>query len=278
MANYSNFREADKKSTNKKMAPVMLYCSVIFFALGIISFCFMFFLPDGNYDRSQYGEVSGTVVSVQREEINGSITRSGTWWIIRLENHTDIYRIIPFSKDFIDIPELADSLPAGTLIYLRITEYKGVDSVYNIMEICESGRTLLGLDDMIGAQQKGDRDIRLAGIIMLAFNGTIALLLLVFGIRRQRKRIMGEHGELRIRVEYLGNLIEVYNATATLTFLINGAIAAVYHGLVSTKFTLKSEINTPEGKKEVILKLNIFGTLRLMCEGRLLAKKFIPFG
>lgn len=84
-------------------------------------------------------------------------------------------------------------------------------------------------------------------------------------------------GKLRIEYKNDGNVVQVYNAPAVCSLVINGKIADQYLGEVATRFILKGTIEKDGNTIQVEAKMGPFN-MRLFFGGVCVAKKFMAFG
>ncbi|GEM_PF-2655394 len=84
-------------------------------------------------------------------------------------------------------------------------------------------------------------------------------------------------GNVRIEYKEGGNLVQIFNSLNACSLVINGQVVDQYLGLVATRFCLKGEIDSFDGKIIVEAKMG-FLNMRLFYNGVLVAKKFMGIG
>ena len=144
--------------------------------------------------------------------------------------------------------------------------------------------TYLALEDYVNVNKSN----QITGIVVCSFMVLDGLFLMWLCIRFIKKNISYEKniesgdskaylGDLKIEYELEGNKIQVYNAIHVCSLLINDNVVAKYLGVVGGLFTLKGEIKIADRTILVEAKMGT-ATMRLFCNGKCVAKKFMPFG
>ena len=169
--------------------------------------------------------------------------------------------------------EALKSLKEGEIIKVQYRDASNRNYDYVICEFSSDSTVLLSLADYV----KTNQDNQIAGMVVCPIL-MLMCAFLIFVFVRYIKAIDCE-GLGKIKIEHIedGNVIRIYNSFDACLLVINDKVVDRHYGIVSDKFELKGKIKVGDKKIPIKAVMSSFN-MRLYCDGKMVAKKFMGFG
>lgn len=247
---------------------------VVIFTVFLVVSCVLLFafirciclFPEYDLDRL---ELRSETLTFNRYDEQYS--RSGWYYIIYCEEYEKPLRLDSVTSKRVDQENLNKVLKDATLNVMICQNFD------DICEISSNGIMVLTLSDYIGANQ----DNLIIGMI-LCIMLFLCVQFLAWVIIRAVKPNDENEGLGKIRLEYWvnGNVIRVYHSGHVCSLVINDQIFDQHHGIYGAYFCLKGIIGKMKaGGRTIRVEAKMgFCHMRLYCDGKQVAKKFMLFG
>ena len=254
---------------------------IIICSLFTIGFIFLLFncINLVQYFDVNYNDVHHRVLTFDRYEMS---VKSDNYDIYFYE-YDEPFKISSITQKKLDKKSLTN-LKQDTKLDIYYIEDISDKYDFVICEMKTDNITYLALEDYVQVN-KGNQ---ILGIVLCSFMVLDGLFLLWLCVYFMKKNIAYENslesddpkaylGELKIDYDLDGNKVQVYNQSAMCSLVINDVVVDKYLGIVGGIFTLKGEIKIADQTIIVEARMGA-ATMRLYCNGKCVAKKFMPLG
>lgn len=257
----------DKETSNKKLRIAIIVISLIL--LGITAVFFSGCIH--NYVEYDAGHLELVQEELTFEKYIQGHGRSGWYYVLYFKEYED-----PFYIDSVTRKGVSRS----NLSSLEEYDVLNVTFCQDFEEICEiscDGIPVLSLSDYI----KVNQDNQIMGMIVSVF-AVLCILFMAWIFLRALNPINDNDGLGKIRIEYVvkGNVIRVYHSVHVCSLVINDQIFDQHHGIYGSFYCLKGiigKMKTGGTTIHVEAKMGLLH-MRLYCNGKLVARRFMAFG
>ena len=256
-----------KEASNKKIRTAIIMISLIL--LGITAIFFFGCIHDcAEYDAGRL-ELVHEVLTFEKYEQGHS--RSGWYYLIYFKEYEEPFYINSVTRKGVSRSNLS-----------RLEEYDVLNVTFrqDLDEICEiscDGIPILSLSDYVKVNQNNQITGMIASVLAV-----LCILFMAWMFLRTIEPNNANDGLGKIRIEYVikGNVIRVYHSVHECSLVINDQIFDQHHGIYGNFYCLKGIIGKMKTGGMTIRVEAKMGLLhmRLYCNGKLVAKKFMAFG
>lgn len=260
--------KADIASRNFTIA-IAIFC----FAVAI-AFVFFFF---GCIERYSQYDVDYSALKYEKLTFADyqkiTMGKGGYGYEIYFQEYETPFLINNITSKMVDKTALANLSP-NAIVDVYFWESSNRNYQYDICQMRCQTSTTLSLDDYINVNQ----DNQIIGMITCPIMVCSALFMTWFFVRAWMPRKANNGlGKIRIEHKINCNVIRVYHSVHVCSLVINDKIFDQYHGVFGTCFCLKGMAKSDGKVVRVEAKMGSF-YMRLYCNGKLVAKKFLAFG
>ena len=263
---------------------------ILLACIGLFTFAFFNSIRaysefDVDYSDLSYQEL--TFVRYQKIRLRRADYRYVNYrYVIYVEEYEKPLEISNISDRRLDKEKLENLHRNQTLqVYLRPSNLRDYD--YEICEFACGSDMLLSLSDYVATNQSNQRVGMILCPCMIAmciFLGVVMIVVIkiitvesdyitVMTVARDEKKV----GKVRMQYVVDGNVIQVCKYIGMCSLVVNGKVVDRHTGIGEHKYLLFDEW-TVDGKKYLVEAQMGYVNMRLYCNGKLVAKKFMGFG
>ena len=255
---------------NEKKSNIGIICLILVFVLMTGFFAFLFVNCISLYSKFDidYNDLVCEELTFKSYD-KVYLYKGDCEYIIYFEEYIKPFEISTIADKKLNKTAL-ENLSEDEILHVYYRESSSLKYEYEICEFSHNSTVLLSLTDYIQTNQSN----QLIGIIMcpiMIISSVFVVCIYMYMLKPINPEKLG-----KIKVEYVlyENVIRIYNSASVCSLVVNDEIVDQYLGIMPTKFCLKANLNINGKDIPVEAKMGIVN-IRLYCDGKLVAKKFM---